>query len=77
MTAATCPVRLRAWAKPDGIFDCRRAAGHDEDHVATGLFPDQTIHWFDGDRRCFTGDFVACDHSTCILPSGHHGNHAT
>ena len=74
---AACPVRVRAWShRSDGNFDCRLPAGHDGEHVATGLFPDQAIHWQPGDRRCFTGECVACGHSVCILPAGHHGNHA-
>lgn len=72
-----CAARLKAWSKPDGEFSCRLPAGGHEEHVATGLFEHQTIHWLEGDRRQFTGDFHPCDQSTCILPAGHHGNHAS
>ncbi len=34
------------------------------------------IYWFEEDRRTFRGDWVLCPNKTCILPSGHRGNHA-
>lgn len=78
MVTKTCPVRLRAWSKPDGIFDCRKPADHDDGrHDANGLYPGQTITWYEGDRRSFTGPFVNCDESSCLLPAGHHGDHAS
>lgn len=73
----TCPKKIRAWAKDDGIFACRLPVDHGGAHVATGLFEHQTIHWQDGDRRQFAGVFHPCDESSCCLPAGHHGNHAS
>lgn len=74
----TCPAKIKVWRAADGEFSCRLE--HDPvaepEHQATGLFDYQTIHWFEGDRRQFTGDFNPCDESTCILPAGHHGDHA-
>lgn len=72
----TCPMRIRAWPKDDGIFDCRRTDEHDQ-HEATGLFEYQVISWRDGDRRQFVGEFVECSSPGCILPADHRGRHAT
>jgi hypothetical protein len=36
-----------------------------------------TIYWQEGDRRNFRGEFTPCDQSTCLLPAGHHGDHAS
>lgn len=76
MTTPHCPAKIKAWKAEDGEFRCRLADSPHPQHEATGLYEHQTISWFDGDRRQFRGEFVACDESTCILPSGHHGNHA-
>lgn len=79
MTTPRCPVKIKAWPTASGEFQCRLAASsHNEhrEHVASGISGHQTIHWYDGDRRQFRGEFVPCDQSTCILPSGHHGDHA-
>lgn len=73
----TCPQKIKLWAKADGEFACRRPVDGHTQHVASGLIAGQTIHWYDGDRRNFTGEFNACDQSTCILPAGHHGRHAS
>lgn len=69
----TCPAKLHTGTPSLGDLSCRLEAGHEGgQHDATGLFEWQTISWFDGDRRLFTG----CDQSTCILPAGHSGRHA-
>lgn len=73
----TCTARLKAWEPPEGLFSCRLPADGHREHIATGLFEHQSIHWQEGDRRQFTGDFHPCDQSTCILPAGHHGRHAS
>lgn len=75
---STCQMKLRAWAKDDGIFQCRRPYGHektDPQHEATGLYEYQTIAWLDGDRRQFVGEWVPCE-AICTLPVNHSGNHA-
>jgi hypothetical protein len=72
-----CQARLKAWTGDDGLFSCRLDADGHQEHIAPGLFATQTIHWLEGDRRQFTGDFHPCDQSTCLLPAGHHGNHAS
>lgn len=76
-----CPVHIRVWSPDppgqDGEFRCRLKSGHTlGQHRATGLFSWQTLTWFDGDRRCYVGEFTACDQSTCVLPAGHRGEHA-
>ena len=73
----TCPAKLKAFPGVEGVLSCRLDAGHEgAQHDATGLFEWQTISWFEGDRRQFTGEFHPCDQSTCILPAGHRGSHA-
>lgn len=73
----TCPARLHTGAAGLGDISCRLDEGHGgRQHDATGLFAHQTISWFEGDRRQFTGEFHPCDQSTCLLPAGHHGRHA-
>lgn len=36
------------------------------------------VSWFEADRRTYRGVWVPCPHlqGQCILPDGHHGNHA-
>lgn len=77
-----CEAKLKVWSAPDGEFRCRLGNVPHKEHQATGLYPHQTIYWQDGDRRQFRGEFVPCDfvnrdQAPCVLPSGHHGNHAS
>lgn len=32
-----------------------------------------SIHWADGDRRNYRGDFMPCVAAPCVLPDGHYG----
>lgn len=72
-----CEAKLKLWSKPDGEFRCRLGNLPHEEHQATGLYSYQTIYWPDGDRRQFRGEFMFCDRLTCVLPSGHRGDHAS
>jgi hypothetical protein len=50
-------------------------------HVANIKNPERPsystdIYWYEEDRRTFRGDWIVCDFESCILPGGHHGEHA-
>ena len=51
------------------------------EHFGQGITPGQTIHWYAGDRREYTGNWPgycqklgpAAFKGGCTLPDGHHG----
>ena len=62
---------------------CGMKADHPAEHVGSlhdYAYPGSRteIHWSDDDRRSFRGDWPGSCSAwpACILPSGHHGNHA-
>lgn len=56
-------------------IECTKPA-HPDDPEHSGVMLATQVIWLDGDRRDYTGEFVACTTLGCILPGGHHGSHA-
>lgn len=54
------------------LIDCTRWHDDGEHH---GKLVETKIVWQSGDRRDFTGKYVACGDRGCWLPSGHPGAH--
>jgi len=49
---------------------------HPDDPEHAGILEQTLVTWFDGDRRDYTGQLVECPWRGCLLPGGHHGDHA-
>lgn len=79
----SCPSRIRPMRPINETeLRCELADGHAGSHssVLHGYAhpgSTTTVTWLKGDRRAFSGDFNTCDQSTCILPAGHRGEHAS
>ncbi len=78
---APCTAKIRPF--PDATeFVCHLDEhGADMKHVATftsraNQGVQQSIHWFEGDRRTFRGAWVKCNIFNCLFPKGHLGSHA-
>lgn len=77
-----CPARIRPFpgvlvvqCERTHVIDDDRHAGVIRDYAYPGS---QTVlTWFDDDRRSFSGEWVECPVSPCILPANHRGDHAT
>lgn len=75
----TCDAKIRPFPGHDEI-----ACEEDGDHAThTGVIRNKAypgsetkLSWMENDRRTFRGVWTPCDQSDCILPAGHHGNHA-
>lgn len=89
-----CPWKIHWGTGLDAITQCARRDGHlssragsmvvkgDSKHQGpTGVIPGQTVAWYAGDRREFTGDWPGyCTKlpgvplaGGCTLHEGHHG----
>ncbi len=81
MTDKFCTAKIRPFPD-DTEFTCSLPDhGSDINHRTT--LKDQTypgsvtdLVWFEEDRRNFRGDWANCTSKICVLPEGHHGNHA-
>lgn len=76
-----CPARIRPFPGPL-ILHCERGPHLDDGDTAhEAILRDYayqgsatTIHWYDDDRRNFTGEWIECPQRGCILPANHRGD---
>lgn len=76
---AQCPWKIHYGVTQEATSECGKG-GHlpaDPVHEGPGLVTGQTITWYAGDRREYTGEWPGpCPAQPCILHAGHHGGHA-
>lgn len=80
---AECTAKLRPFSSINDVeITCDKTdEGHERhegvlrDYLGKGSAT--AIFWFESDRRNFHGEWPGkCDFRTCVLPRGHHGDHA-
>ncbi len=79
-----CDARIRPLPDDTEIV-CESTAPHERDHAGmlrdyAGPGSETLITWDEHDRRTFHGEWpgkcVGDIHTSCVLPTGHRGNHA-
>ena len=77
----TCDAKVRPL--PDATELTCENAPHGPETNHRGVLRNYAYHgsrteitWLESDRRNFRGDWLECPERGCVLPAGHHGNHA-